>query len=1011
MYNTGVEIPRVSFSALSYSGIPANSYFMGFDLDNSGKLSKLDNTGTITVIEGGGGSGGGISLTDLSVNAPLTYNNITGVFNIGQSSGSTSGFLSSIDWNKFNNKLGAVVTDVTHAQLVTLVNGDDLIPGTYYRITDYQTIYEQPDYTDLYKPVTTPIIKTGPTQPLMVLALTNNVLSEQAYQEEFPKDTIKYQLVYNTKKTNTPTKGRIYERVDENNNRTDFDHRNVLFKRYECIDYNLTEDLLLHYPFGKDNNVIELLAFGITPSRSNIYIEGNWNVLNSTESRYREFQDFDLPNIVLGDQPYRYVYNTRIGPCSNLTIKEIFDSEIKFASNSYISSFYLSEISYIDLGIIKSSIQNSKIGSITNSFILGYGESRIRECNIESISIGSFAICYDGYTPSNSNPYSLANIPLPQKYTPRALYLSDYFSTNIGYLGATYEPIAIIELINNRDGSKLHSGSSVFTPSATYQNVIIKNYAGNIISHTAKVITDSQGRLNFIQLEDGYNTPGFLENKGLLRPDAEYTYFYFETTTTNEVGKVPSNMMEQVRFIPSINNYGDLAGRIGTSIGHSDIREMNENSFSIISRSEIKEISNSSFSLIYSSYINYMWNVKTTSSSSIIVNTTIQANFTNVTYHEIHSCYFKNNVNNVNFGRYLGGIFDENLSILDKNSSDEYLTPYTSFQTIPKTNTFRGNVFNGHIYDSTFGDFVYSNVFNCNIGQDIPDYFANNTVNILPAISISSNYLSNFTELKEKTIACQINPVFKTYSELSIPVTVGTVFDYSYNERQQYYKLYAKVFLVEANYIDTVPRIWFVIDNEKLGLFPNDNFDDQSLLGRAVEKESQYQDAGWQTSKFFFGASNNLIGNTNTVVGKSVENISKLRKNKSLYSNSGDSNRDIVKILDSISNNQGSSYPDGAFTYGNESPNLDHLSIPTKGDLELIYSLNLIQRNDIVWSSSEIDANNAWAFDFATGQSVSRPKNTLLPILPTIYSIGLNTMELQYKRNSGIVTKPFPVNV
>ena len=108
MYNTGVEIPRVSFSALSYSGIPANSYFMGFDLDNSGKLSKLDNTGTVTVIEGGGGSGGGISLTDLSVNAPLTYNNITGVFNIGQSSGSTSGFLSSTDWNTFNNKIGAV---------------------------------------------------------------------------------------------------------------------------------------------------------------------------------------------------------------------------------------------------------------------------------------------------------------------------------------------------------------------------------------------------------------------------------------------------------------------------------------------------------------------------------------------------------------------------------------------------------------------------------------------------------------------------------------------------------------------------------------------------------------------------------------------------------------------------------------------------------------------------------------------------------------------------------------
>ena len=125
MYNTGVEIPRVSFSALSYSGIPVNSFFMGFDSDNLGKLSKLDNTGTVTVIEGGG-SGGGISLTDLSVNAPLTYNNITGVFNIGQSSGSTSGFLSLTDWNTFNNKQGALTLTTTGSSGAATLVGNTL---------------------------------------------------------------------------------------------------------------------------------------------------------------------------------------------------------------------------------------------------------------------------------------------------------------------------------------------------------------------------------------------------------------------------------------------------------------------------------------------------------------------------------------------------------------------------------------------------------------------------------------------------------------------------------------------------------------------------------------------------------------------------------------------------------------------------------------------------------------------------------------------------------------------
>lgn len=41
----------------------------------------------------------------LSVNAPLTYNNLTGVFGIIQSTTSTAGYLASNDWNTFNNKI------------------------------------------------------------------------------------------------------------------------------------------------------------------------------------------------------------------------------------------------------------------------------------------------------------------------------------------------------------------------------------------------------------------------------------------------------------------------------------------------------------------------------------------------------------------------------------------------------------------------------------------------------------------------------------------------------------------------------------------------------------------------------------------------------------------------------------------------------------------------------------------------------------------------------------------
>jgi hypothetical protein len=65
----------------------------------------LDDVGVETQL--GGGSGGGINLTSLSANAPITYNNTNGTFSINQSNGSTNGYLSSTDWAIFNSKIGA----------------------------------------------------------------------------------------------------------------------------------------------------------------------------------------------------------------------------------------------------------------------------------------------------------------------------------------------------------------------------------------------------------------------------------------------------------------------------------------------------------------------------------------------------------------------------------------------------------------------------------------------------------------------------------------------------------------------------------------------------------------------------------------------------------------------------------------------------------------------------------------------------------------------------------------
>ena len=54
-----------------------------------------------------------IGLTSLSATSPLSYNNSTGVFGIGQATTSTNGYLSSVDWNAFNGKQTNIATGTT----------------------------------------------------------------------------------------------------------------------------------------------------------------------------------------------------------------------------------------------------------------------------------------------------------------------------------------------------------------------------------------------------------------------------------------------------------------------------------------------------------------------------------------------------------------------------------------------------------------------------------------------------------------------------------------------------------------------------------------------------------------------------------------------------------------------------------------------------------------------------------------------------------------------------------
>ena len=127
-----------------------------------------------------------------------------------------------------------LVTDITYSNLRTAIDEGDLVPFNYYRITDYKTCYDQPDFNYVGNAILVGNYKDdAPVEPIIVMAMTNSTLAEEAYQPAYPKDRIRYDVSFNvTERLGEPAYGRITERIDEFNNRTDYDHRQILFKRY-----------------------------------------------------------------------------------------------------------------------------------------------------------------------------------------------------------------------------------------------------------------------------------------------------------------------------------------------------------------------------------------------------------------------------------------------------------------------------------------------------------------------------------------------------------------------------------------------------------------------------------------------------------------------------------------------------------------------------------------------------------------------------------------------------------
>lgn len=138
-------------------------------------------------------------------------------------------------------------TSVTYAQLVTLIGSSALVQGDSYLITDFQTIYDQPDYDAAGLPKAVVSTLSGATEPIIVEAISINEISNQALSTVYENDQLLYDWTFQTTEVmSVAAKGRIIQRTDNLNNVLPYDFRVVVFKRYESVSgsgiYNSYKD-------------------------------------------------------------------------------------------------------------------------------------------------------------------------------------------------------------------------------------------------------------------------------------------------------------------------------------------------------------------------------------------------------------------------------------------------------------------------------------------------------------------------------------------------------------------------------------------------------------------------------------------------------------------------------------------------------------------------------------------------------------------------------------------------
>jgi len=848
-------------------------------------------------------------------------------------------------------ELGTIITpdvkilDTTHEELVALVNSGSMIKGSLYRITDYQTIYDQPDYIDEYTHNSSPEVKMGPEEPLTVLALTNSILHCDAYQENWPKDTLKYQLVYNCRVSGTETKGRIYERIDDRNNRTDFDHRHVYFKRYiddsqGDIEFYANGNVIrTHYPKYAGADSYESTIFA-GQDASNNYIYGVWETLkNQGElNGYRGTQGdlgdafdgikFDLPNIILDIVSYeRFCENNKfLDTTYNVTIHE---GDIL---NNTVSGKALN----VNINCALS-FTNNNFKEIIDCIFLGLSE-------IDSNNIG---LCYESWLAGGSMLYNNINffrtIYYTDSYFPKVLKFN-FISNNINVLKELdfAEPSIYLLRTPYTNITSYYDWNLGTLFSGSYSDIYLYDDGTDKVLGYGTIHIDSNGLPVYIQVEQCVSDIKLADAIKIKTFDEGLGYVEGAIPSTS-AGYIRFNQVQAFNENPNIiqsNNFNDfLFNKIGDTRFNSGAT-FSYNTGDYFIYNNIMEFRSNTYSVLYK-------------------NKGIRID--NSTFKHAEDNDFGPLISECEFGHYFGSHLHNEADLLLVDDGESAIN--NTLANVKRG----GNIILQTMFNVKFGDFITGNKFDINIQA------VTNTTAVFPVIIIPSNFRNN-------TIEASLVKEF---------ITANYQYLFDYPQLREIFPVHISV------------RPQAPIGEYEVG--DNINFEDvngfqaQSIL---LKKEDSFDGLKKYTVLFVYFSSgvggqlqaNNLLGNITLDKSKTLKNYNSV----SGLVNTNKIVEDYPYVINDVMRQikfMGISLGVQTFILSKEETEEFYLASGT------LYPFSTETRTFL--TSSEDGSNNMWAFNFGTGLSESVDKFTPLPALVVGEYTVFNKLMMQYTDTYG----------